>query len=153
MRYLLYFTFLILAGCSKEQFGHTKTFYVNSTNHSIKLLPYNGGLLLAGDVKTIPPLSTTEAYSASVRGKTIDPCFGTLLQPYDSVLVTYDDAVKIPHIKFNLSYTGTHRVLFTSNRSISNPGNYIREITNETKFSIEGRFTYTFTEQDYLEAR
>jgi hypothetical protein len=95
--------FLLMTNCTKEKIGHTKTLIKNSTAYTIKLLPYNGATLDVNNVKIIPAAATVEVYSANVRGKTIDPCFGTLLQPYDSVLVTYNDSVKIPHIKFNLS--------------------------------------------------
>lgn len=153
IRFIFFLLILCMFSCTKEKVGHTKTFIKNTTSHTIKLLSYYGATLDVNNTKIIPPSSTIEAYTANVHGKTIDPCFGTLLQPYDSVLVTYDDTVKISHIKFNLPYNGTHRILFQSNRSISNPGSYIKEITNETSYSLEGKFTYTFVEQDYLDAK
>ncbi|MEJ7625504.1 MAG: hypothetical protein WKF35_01470 [Ferruginibacter sp.] len=140
-------------GCTKEKVGHTKLYIKNTTTHTIKLLPFNGGALENNSIKIINPNSEIEVYDANVRGKTVEPCFGTLLQPYDSVLVTYDDLVKIPHIKFNLPYSGNHKVLFTSSRSISNQNNWVKAITNETKYSLEGNFMYTFVEQDYLDAK
>ena len=154
MKQILFFSlFLCFIGCIKDKVGHTKSLIKNTTMHTIKLLPYKGATLDNANIKIVPANSTVEVYDANVRGKTIEPSFGTLLQPYDSVLVTYDDIVKIPHIKFNLSYAGSHRILFTSSRSISNQNNWTKAITNETKNSIQGDFTYTFVEQDYLDAR
>lgn len=154
MKQILFFGFvLFLIGCEKEEVGHTKSYIKNTTSHTIKLLPYNGASLDNSNIKIVAPNSTLEVYAANVRGKTIEPSFGTLLQPYDSVLVTYDDTIKIPHIKFNLTYNGPHKVLFNSNRSISNSNNWTKSITNETKYSLEGNFLYTFVEQDYLDAR
>jgi hypothetical protein len=144
---------LLLNGCIKEKVGHTTSFINNKTAHTIKLLPYNGATLDNANIKIVNPNSTLQVYDFTVRGKTIEPCFGTLLQPYDSVLVTYDDVVKIPHIKFNLPYTGNHKILFNTNRSISNANNWTKLITNETKYSLEGNFTYVFSEQDYLDAK
>ena len=152
-RLRLIILFFCAISCTKEKLGHTETFIENKTSHLIRLLPYYGAILDLNYSKTIPPLSKIQAYTANVRGKTIDPCFGTLLQPYDSVLVTYDDTVKISHIKFNSSYNGTHVVNFRNNRSISNASSYTKEITNETNYSLEGKFTYIFTEQDYLNAK
>ncbi len=123
-KYILVLPFLLVFSCKKEEIGHTKSYLINSTSHNIKILPYLGASLDNSASKTIPPNSTIEVYAADVRGKTLDPSFGTLLQPYDSVVVSYDDVVKISHIKFNLAYSGTHRVLFSSNRSISNQNNY-----------------------------
>lgn len=153
IRNILYLMVVILPGCIKEEVGHTQTFIKNITNHTIKLLPFSGGAIDGGMTRVIPALSNIEVFSANVRGKTLDPSFGTLLNPYDSVLVVYDDTVKIPHIKFNLVYTGTHRVLHSSNRSISNEANYDKQITKETKYSLRGSFTFTFIEQDYLDAK
>lgn len=151
--FLYAFFSILLTQCTKEEVGLTKTFIINTTNHRIRILPFNGSNLDNIRIKLIEPLATVEVYSASVKGKTIDPCYGTLLQPFDSVVVTYDDTIRIPYIKFNLVYSGTHRILFSSNRSISNAANYIKAITRETKTSLEGNFTYTFTEQDYLDAK
>lgn len=144
---------IFLFSCSKEKTGNTKTVFKNSTNHRIKIMPYIGSLVDNANIKTLPQQSETVVYEANVRGKTIDPSFGLLLQPYDSVVVSYDDTVKIPHIKFNLVYTGTHRILFSSSRSISNEANYIKTITEETKNSLTGYHLYEFKEQDYLDAK
>ena len=154
MKKIFLFSFLFaIMSCKKEEVGQTISYIKNSTSHTIKLLPYNTSVLDNSNVKVISANSTLEVYSANVRGKTIDPCFGTLLQPYDSVLVVYDDTYKIPHIKFNLTYVGSKKVLFNSNRSISNASNWTKTITNETKYSIEGNFNYTFIEQDYIDAQ
>ncbi|MEO6612756.1 MAG: hypothetical protein ABIT05_11745 [Chitinophagaceae bacterium] len=153
MKYSLLFLLVVSIGCVKEKVGHTSSFIKNSTSHKIILLPYNGTTLDNSTIKVINPNSTVEVYNDNVRGKTIEPGFGTLLQPYDSVVVSYDDTIKIPHIKFNILYNGSHKVLFTSNRSISNQNNWVKTITNETKYSLEGNFMYTFVEQDYLDAK
>jgi len=153
MKYFFYSFLFLLVACTKEKSGHTSTFIKNTTTHTIKLLPYKGASIDMSYAKTIPATSIIEVYSANVWGKTIDPCFGTLLQPYDSVVVKFDDTVMIPHIKFNLVYNGTHYIPFQSNRSISNANSYLKEIIEEAKRSITGKFTYTFTEQDYLDAR
>jgi hypothetical protein len=144
---------LFLISCSKEKTGNTKTIFKNSTDHRIKIIPYIGNLVDNANIKTLLQQSETVVYEANVRGKTIDPSFGLLLQPYDSVVVSYDDTVKIPHIKFNLVYTGTHRILFSSSRSISNEANYTKTITDETKNSLTGYYLYEFKEQDYLDAK
>jgi hypothetical protein len=144
---------LFLNGCIKERIGYTKSFIANATAHTIRLLPYYGATSDNSNIIIVNPNSTAEVYKRNISGKTIDPCFGTLLQQYDSVLITYDDVVKIPHIKFNLVYTGNHKILFSNSRSISNADHWAKLITNETKYSLEGNFTYTFVEQDYLDAK
>lgn len=153
MNYLLLLLLIVFMGCIKEKVGHTKSFIKNSTSYKIILLPYNGAAIDNSNIKVINPNSSVEVYNANVRGKTIEPSFGTLLQPYDSVVVSYDDTIKIPHIKFNLVYIGSHKVLFNSNRSISNQSNWTKAITNETKYSLQGEYTYTFVQQDYLDAK
>ena len=154
MKKLISFCLLgIFISCKKEEVGHTSSFIKNTTSHKIMLLPFNGAILDNASIKVINPNTTLEVYNKSVRGKTIEPSFGTLLQPYDSVVVSYDDTIKIPHIKFNTVYSGNHKVLFTTSRSISNQNNWTKLITKETRYSLEGNFTYTFIEQDYLDAK
>jgi hypothetical protein len=144
---------LTFVGCIKEDVGNTKTYIKNNTQHKIILLPYSGSSIDNHMRREIDPLKTTEIFHQVVRGKSLEPCFGTLLQPYDSVLVTYDDTVKIAHIKFNITTNNKHCILFSSNRSISNQNNYVLITEDETKHSIKGHYTYTFTEQDYLDAK
>jgi hypothetical protein len=153
MKLLFIIPLIGVISCTKERSGHTSTIIKNTTTHTIKLLPYNGASIDMSYSKTIPGSSTVEVYSENHFGKTIEPCFGRLLQPFDSVVVRFDDTVMIPHIKFNLTYNGNHYIPFQSNRSISNPNSYLKEITKETKWTITGKFTYTFIEQDYLDAK
>jgi hypothetical protein len=154
MKSLIFISFcLFLLSCQKEKVGNTNSVIRNSTNFVIKLLPYKNGILDNSNLKELPPNTDLVVYTANVRGKTLEPCFGTLLQPYDSILVTFNDSIKIPHIKFNLPYSGTHKILFNSNRSISNQNNWTQNIESEDKYSIRGRFTFTFVYQDYLDAR
>ena len=153
MKNLIFFSCLLfMISCKKEEVGQTKSFIKNSTSHSIKLMPYNGGIFDSTNIKTITSNTTIEMYSANVRGKTVEPCFGTLLQPYDSVVIVYDNLYKIPHIKFNGISNAPKKVLFTSSRNISNAANWTKKITNETKYSLEGNFEFTFIEQDYIDA-
>ncbi len=154
MKILFSTLFLIsLIACEKEEVGHTKSIFVNRTNHTIKLSPYSGNMLEANMLVNLQPYDSLIVFSDNVRGKTLDPSFGTLLQPYDSIVVEYDNLARIPHIKFNATYNGTHFIPFTSNRSISNSNNWEKVIENETSHSITGYYKYIFTEQDYLEAQ
>lgn len=154
MKFLFFLFFsLVFFSCQKEEMSHTKTIYKNTTVHKIRVVPFSGGIVDNQSIKLVSALSETLVYEANVRGKTLSPSLGTLFQPYDSVVVYYDDTVRIAHIKFNLPYSGSHKVLFTSNRSISNENNYEKFITNEKKCSLTGYFQYTFTEQDYLDAK
>lgn len=121
---------------------------------TIKIVPYRGSQINIPNVKSILPNSEIEVYNASPRGKTIEPSFGTLLQPYDSVLVSYNDSIKIGHMKFNSPVTYTRKIDFTNNRNISNSdASWIKKIISENKYSITGVFTCTFFQQDYLNAR
>ena len=142
-----------LFGCEKEEVGHTKSIIVNRTNHVIKLSPYSGSTIETNMLVNLQPYDSIIVFSDNVRGKTLDPCFGTLLQPFDSVLVEYDNFVRIPHIKFNATYNGTHFIPFTNNRNISNQNNWEKVTESETSNSITGFFKYVFVEQDYLDAQ
>jgi hypothetical protein len=141
------------SSCIKEEVGHTNSIIKNDTNFTVKLLPYKNGTIDYTTAKTILPNSEIKVFDASVRGKNLEPSFGILLQPYDSIVVTYNDTVKIAHIRFNLLVLHTRKIDFSNSRNISNSSlSWIEDITNETKYSVTGTFTYTFTYNDYLNA-
>lgn len=154
MKQLLYLlTLVFFSSCVKDYKSTTATFIKNTTSHKIEIIPYTNGVVNNEYYKLIEAYQDLEVYSGNVYGKTLEPDFGTLLQPNDSIVIKFDDSVKITHLKFNSTIQTGHYILYDSNRSISNPSNYVKTIEKETKHYLRGNFRYTFTEQDYLDAK
>jgi hypothetical protein len=81
-----------------------------------------------------------------------DP-YGVFLRPFDSVLIWFDNIKYSKHLRFNDSSICDRCISIANPRAISNPDNWVKEIQVELKHSFAGSFTYTFTEQDYLNAK
>jgi len=125
----------------------------NSTSHSIKLLPYRCGMVDNERIVVIKPDVDTVVDRMSQPGKSFQPTYINNLSFFDSILVTFDDSIKIPHIRCDSTYTGSHKVPFSSKRSLMNINNWTKTYTSETKYALNGYYMFTFVEQDYLDAR
>jgi hypothetical protein len=150
MKYLIIICVLLLNiwSCTVEEQGSTESLLINNTEHQIKIIGYQKGS--KQELKNLAPQETVVVLKMHVLGKTIYPNFGTMLQPFDWIEVVYDSKDTIVHQRFNSqSQSG---IPYTNIRNLTNPNNYIKAITEETKHSITGYFSYTFTEQDYIDA-
>lgn len=139
---------LCIYSCTIEKYGSTETILKNDTDYSIQILSYKGDKVY--EEKNIPPKHSLVALKMNVKGKTIYPNYGTLLQPFDSVVVIYNNTVSVTHLRFDSK--NDKGIPFSSTRNLTNPDSYIKVITNETKYSITGYYSYTFSEQDFLDA-
>ena len=151
MKYLIFISGLLLNiwSCTVEEQGSTESLLINNTEHQIKIIGYQNGS--KQELKNLAPQETVVVLKMHVFGKTIYPNFGTMLQPFDFIEVVYDNKDTIVHQRFNSqSQVG---IPYSNIRNLTNPNNYIKAITEETKHSITGYFSYTFTEQDYLDAK
>ena len=89
------------------------------------------------------------------KGKGSGFSYPLYLAIYDSVLVAFDDSIKAIHYSYATTNKGNNSkaIKYDSSRSIYNESNYIRKITQEDKRSISNEYTFTFTNQDYLDAK
>lgn len=125
----------------------------NQTIHSIKITPYYLGEISNEDVKDIPPKGMVKVLSNSNRGKSSGVSYPIYLMPLDSVVVVYDGVVTAIYYRQNSKGNNPRAILYTSNRSIYNESNYTRRILSESKRQISNEYTFTFTEQDFLDAK
>jgi hypothetical protein len=137
-----------ICSCTIEKYGSTETHLINTTEHQIKILGFKNGIMK--EISAIAPNETVLVLKMRVKGKTLYPNFGTLLQPYDSVKVVYDNSLSIIHQRFNNS--NQNGVTYENSRNLTNPDNYVMVITKEDKYSITGNFEFKFIEQDFLDA-
>jgi hypothetical protein len=155
------FLILLLAACTKSKYGRTSSWLRNGSAHKVIMTPYLRDSMQLSIRRTLKPGDSVEVYSTSISGKTIDPSWPSLLGTYDSIRVFFidtssalpPDTARIGHIRNGLSVAYPHHIPFSNNRSLYNEANWNREITEETKYMLKGRFVFTFTEQDYLNAR
>ncbi|MBL7706492.1 MAG: hypothetical protein JNM21_13185 [Taibaiella sp.] len=144
----------IFSSCIKDYVSNTETFLINNTNHVIEIYPYTGGFTDPNSKIIIYPNERISVYKDNVWGKSLKPNYGTLLQPYDSVVIAFDTIYRVAHRSFRDSATLCSKcIAFSSNRNISNEESYIETVTKNHKKYLQGYYEYIFTEDDYNFAR
>lgn len=152
------FSFLIIGvlitdSCIKESSAYAQTFFYNTTEHSVNVIPYQNGQVVNDQIITVKPKERKVVQELFLKGKSLGVPFGERLRVYDSVLVIFDNVAVSKHLKFGDTSDCSNCILEVSNRHIANSVNYVKTITESSKRSISGYFTYTFVEQDYLDAK
>ena len=155
-----YFTIsiLVLNGCirtTEEITNYTAT-VVNNTSHIVIFKPYAFGSVRQDKQFTLAPGSSLEIANGFMRGITVlGSGFGSdYLAGSDSIEIVFDNIYKMTHYGSALPtpLSGKH-YLYTSNRNILNKNSYFAKQEGENKYSVTYSYTYTFTEQDYLDAK
>lgn len=152
MKYLFVFAFLF-ASCIKESNTSSDTFFINETSHDISVLPYRNGIIDSNQTFNLAPHETNKVISLGARGLTPGMSFGEPNQFQDSFVVVFDNTYKIAHYKPAPIGNRVKRYLFSSDRNIFNRDSYKRDLITDKKHFREWDFEYTFTEQDYLDAK
>ncbi len=137
-------------------FSKNKVYFNNSTSHVIKFLPYKNGLVITDSIKVFAPNTVTlfESTNISMRGGASQPTFtGRYMLSTDSVIVTFDGIRKEKHRVISASSVAAFIFLPSKERSIFKSSDaYKLKIIEQTKYDVVSEYTYTFTEQDYLDA-
>lgn len=152
MRQLIIFIFLF-ASCSKEKATISETIFRNKTGHEIEVTIYEDDG--APDTVNSFSLSASDVKKAlSIRGGGIGEgvTFGQLIGG-DSIVVTFDGMYSIVHYRPSPVGSNPKNYPFESNRNIFNRNSYEQKLKTNRKLLREWDFIYTFTEQDYMDAK
>ena len=144
---------LFLLSCSRSKPSiTTRTYLYNLTTHTISIWVYRLGI--KKDSITVNP-------NANIRIGFSDGSLGDWVTEYygDSIVVTFDNIYKTAHyqhITFNDSLLRKHHYLYKNKRNVQNGNNYELKVVGAKRFPKrygEYYYNYTFTEQDYLDAK
>ena len=75
------------------------------------------------------------------------------IKDFDSLLVEFDNMKRSVHYGFNKIGDNPNAILFDNQRNLFNENNYTKETLVDKKYKYENEYTYTFIEQDYLNAK
>jgi|GEM_PF-3673740 len=133
----------------------TSLYFNNNTIHVIKLIPYKNGIVITDSVKvflpnTITLLESQKYYMLSANYISFDFRYQRVT---DSILVYFDNIKKEVHRNATTNPV-LSPYLPSKDRSIYHTflGTYTSKIIEQRKNYIETEYTYTFTEQDYIDA-
>jgi len=153
MKQLFFCGILFLSvSCTKEDITIYIATLQNKTTHSITILPYKSGTVLASDTIKLPAGSEVEIAHGSQWGIVKVPLF---ISKYfggsnDSNIVVFDNLYKVSHYLNTPVQLSSKYYLFTSTRNIANPYSYRFESVRINNHKQKNTHVYEFTDQDYL---
>lgn len=148
--FALFLSGILINSCIVDGHSNIRTKLVNPTNHTIQIIPYNNGNEVLSGIVTIYPQKTTEVAIWRGIGKVNPQNYGYELQYCDSVKLLFENQSKI--IYLNSGINNQNGIVYSSVRNLINSKNYTKVIEFENAHSITGYFSYTFTEEDYIDA-
>ena len=152
----LYIALIIFSlGCEKEEMTNHYAKWVNSTSHIIEIRPFIGGILQNDKIVTLLPDSIMLIGKGSIRGiNEIGTGFYSDYVNYsDSIQVIFDNQYKITHyVQSPLNFAPKYYI-YTSEENILNIKSYEGTIVDDDKHRRTIHYSYTFTEQHFLDAK
>ncbi len=122
--------------------------FKNLTIHSIKITPFKNGNIFAKGVLELDPNTTIVVDTISVPAdRDTPPESQGFFNGFDSVQVYFDNQKLITHLLLPDATSGNKYYTRTSPRNFNNP-----QCSSIIKPEWVWEITYTFTEQDYLDA-
>ena len=146
---------ILLCGCTKEESTISYAYLKNGSTHKVVIRPHFSGIVPPDKIITLFAGETKEIATASFARGIGNQGFSSSYfgAPNDSLVVIFDDLYSITHY-FNTPATlSPKHYLATSLRNIANPKSYDLQSRDITKYQRENKYTYTFIEQDYLDAK
>jgi hypothetical protein len=121
---------IILASCCKAKPDLVSSNIINSTVFTISITPYSGGKPFDDFKRVLKPNVKIENVFNCASGD----CFNKKVT-IDSLLVSYDG------------------LLFENNRNLLSLSNFNVDRFKVSKCNYETNYSFTFTQQDYLDAK
>jgi hypothetical protein len=149
------FSIVAFSSCNYEKSANTKSFINNNTFNKVTIIPYYQGFVVKEDSVQINSNQLVLVLNKNEKGKGSGFSYPLYLAIYDSVLVAFDNSIHATHYSYATTNKGNNpkAIKIDSSRSIYNEVNYVRKIITESKRGISNEYTFTFTEQDYLDAK
>ncbi len=146
--------FLRITSCTDQTSYKTVSLFENDTPHLITVKGYKNGTVNTLSEQTITAQQTKEVYVDQNDGKGRGLVYPGEIAGLDSLVVEFDVGIKAIHYS-SLTKNGTNpsALDFSNSRNLFNENNWIFKTVKETKRRLESEFSYTFTEQDYLNAK
>lgn len=153
MKYALITGLLFFLSCKKDSVTLSNTIFINNTSHTISISGYKAGVINTESSFTLSANESKSVFTLNNRGIGNGLCFGEYYRYVDSFVVQFDGAFSISHYKPDLVGNSIKKYYFSSNRNLYNDASYLRIITKDNRYRREWDFKYTFTEQDYWDAK
>jgi hypothetical protein len=140
----------IFISCVDHTLNRATSILENSSGHRIQILYYKNNKI---DNSREVNLDVGEAEKVLIDddGGTLN--YPTLISELDSAVVIYDGTRRGIHYGYNKMGNNPNAIFFSNSKNLFNGKNYVENITLREKKRTEREYKYTFTEQDYLNAK
>lgn len=144
---LLTSLFLLFSNCQKEEATFNKFKITNNSGSAIKIIPASSSIdslvLLNNETKEVD-LPFTRGIGTGINY--------AIFADGNPIIVVYNNTDSITHYNDTLSHPSKSYNLF-SERCFYNKVSYHKEIVNNSKHLRTVTLSYTFIQQDYLDAK
>jgi hypothetical protein len=139
---------LSIHGCRCKASLSSQTFITNSSTHQTELVPYKDGLAM-NQKSILLRNSENKSFYTNNGGIFL---FDIAV---DSIEVVFDETIKAVHYSFEISKSGKNpkAIKYNQPRNLHNSSSFELSVKEESKCNTIHEYKYTFTEQDYLNAK
>ena len=147
---VLFFAIYLLttASCGGGTY-QANTYFENRTGHRIKVEPYWNKVLITDGVKTLVINENQLVNGEFGRGTAMGATYGDIAG--DSIVVTFDDTLKVSHVGKNKA-ASPKSYAYTHSRNLLNRENYAYTVSESSKKARDNEYRYIFTPEDYQDA-
>jgi hypothetical protein len=151
---IILIAYLITIGCEKEPTTSYEVTLINPTLHQITVLPFFNGSVNANDTIFLVKSSNFVIAIGNELGIVNHAGFDSkYLSGIDSLLIIYDDSFEIVHYNIAPPIVSPKSYLSSDPRNLFNYLNYEYSFEDKSKTMRQAWYRFTFTEQDYLDAK
>ncbi len=148
---LLYISVILsISACECEGTFITYSKLENRSTVDISIKTYRNGVIYS---KIILVGRNEVAMLDQNSGRTKAIVHSSYLGVLDSLIIEFNNTKKATHYGYSKTGNNSQAILSTNNRSLFNSVGYVQKTVKDTKCYLETDFVYTFTEQDYLNAK
>lgn len=141
-----------LISCTDQTSYKTVSLFINETSHLITLTGYKNGNVDPLSYQVIQMNETKEIYVDQNDGKGRGLVYPGEMAGLDSLVVLFDNSKKAVHYG-PLTQSGNNPLAldYNNGRNLFNEDNWNLKTLKDTRRRLESEFSYTFTEQDYMD--
>ncbi|HUS03761.1 MAG TPA: hypothetical protein VMY77_18605 [Chitinophagaceae bacterium] len=151
---ILILTGMFLSSCIKEESTTTTGFLLNSTSHNIELRAFRNGINTTSTTVSVPPHSEIKIGERYEHGLVaLGQGFSSEKLDGDSIHVIFDGVYQTTHYLNNPASTAVNHYLYQQPRNVYWINKYEGVVTSQKKHLKAIKYTYTFIEQDYVDAQ
>lgn len=152
-KFIFTIVLFFLISCGKEEVTFSSLNIYNETKYKITIIPYFNGVIKSNNIINLSPFENKELESLTQKGLSDRPIiFYDHLKLVDSFIVKYDDTIYKIHNGLDSFILNKKVYNLQSNRNLFS-NSYSTRKTENTKTRRKWEISYSFTEQDYIDAK